>query len=330
MHIYVKNRKYNFTEVYFVLTELLLNGGSVGCKAAVALGIFDGLHRGHAQVIGLAASLAEAYGIATSVFTFKTSTVTTKGRSYSPIYSDEVKLSLLGDMGVEYVLMPDFTELCDYSPEEFVRKVLADKLKAEFAVCGADFRLGKGASCGADKLAGLCERYGIKLKVAPDVTDKLCGRISSAQIREFIRSGEIASANRLLGRAYAVEGEVIEGNRFGRTLSFPTVNQHMNKNAVMPLFGVYASEADIAGVTYRGVTNIGVKPTVDDCNIPLAETHFPLYSGDLYGKKISVRLYKFIRPEIKFSCPEELKDQIEKDKNAVMAMSRCDYCIDTL
>lgn len=287
--------------------------------SAVALGIFDGVHRGHAAVVGQAAAYAAKNSLAAAVCTFSTSTVNTKGSGYKPIYSDETKAVLLRHAGAQIIYSRDFSEIKEMSPEEFVRDILKCELRAAAAVCGRDFRFGKGAACGTDGLERICHENDMELIVVDDVTDE-GKRISSASIRQMIADGDIVSANRYLGHDYAVTGEIIDGNHFGRQMDFPTANQSMKGDFVLPRFGVYASYCNIDGKIYRGVTNIGVKPTVESRGIPLCETHFPEFSGDLYGKTLTVRLIDFIRPEMKFSGADELKARIAADTETIMNM----------
>lgn len=281
-------------------------------RTSVALGIFDGVHRGHSAVIEKAAAIAAENRYSTAVCTFKTGTITTKGSDYLPIYSDDAKCVLMEEKGVDYIYLPDFSDIKDMSPEDFVSQILMKKMNAAELVCGRDFRFGKGASCDTDKLSGLCEIFGMKLNVVDDVCHDGI-RISSARIRHELTDGNIEEVNRLLGHDYAVNGAVINGNRIGRTIDFPTANQLIDTACIMPKFGVYASYAEIDGVICKGVTNIGVKPTVETNGMPIAETHFLNYRGDLYQKKLTVRMVEFIRPEMHFSNINELKAQIKKD-----------------
>lgn len=289
-----------------------------GRGTAAALGIFDGVHRGHRAVIGKAAEEAEKNGLSAAVCTFKTSSVNTKGSSYRPIYSDKTKLVLLEKEGAHYVYSPDFSEVRDMSPEEFAVKILQGVLNARIVVCGRDFRFGKNAACSAEGLNEICDRLGMRLCVVDDITENGV-RICSADIRRYIADGDIRSANLLLGHDYAVTGQVVHGNHFGRQMNFPTANQRMRGDFVMPRFGVYASYAELDGKIYRGITNIGVKPTVESSGIPLAETHFPGFSGELYGREIIVRLVEFIRPEIHFDNTDKLRKQIDSDVRSVMS-----------
>ncbi|MCM1523847.1 MAG: riboflavin biosynthesis protein RibF [Ruminococcus sp.] len=287
--------------------------------AAVALGIFDGVHRGHAAVISRAVKYSEEAGLVPSVCTFKTASVDTKGGEYAPIYSDETKCRLIEGLGIKNIRSLPFGEIKEMSGETFVRKFLIDAMKAKALVCGGDFRFGKNASCGCGDLEKLCRQSGMELIIADDVTEEDT-RISSADIRRLIRQGEISRANRLLGHDYLISGSVAAGNKLGRTMDFPTANQKLDTNAVMPKFGVYASYGEIDGRTFRGVTNIGVKPTVDSSGVPLAETHFPGFSGDLYGRLLDLRLVCFVRPEMKFGSKDKLREQISADVRSVTDM----------
>ncbi len=299
---------------------ILQTSKSPACEnTSVALGIFDGVHKGHREVIEKASMLANESNTALAVFTFQTSTITSKGDNYIPIYTDDIKISLLEKLGVKYTYMPKFSQLKDLSPKEFVIDVLKKVMNAKHVICGSDFRMGKNAACDTAMLKELCEQNDMTLTVVNDITDDICGRISSAQIRELLSNGSIPDANRLLGNPYFIKGEVIHGNHLGRILGFPTINQRIDDNIVLVKFGVYATEAEIDGVIYRGVTNIGVKPTVEKKISPLAETYFPEYTGDLYGRVITIKLFKFIREEKKFDSIESLKAQVDLDKKIIMS-----------
>lgn len=279
---------------------------------AAALGVFDGVHRGHRAVIGRAREYAEKNGLAAAVCTFKTDTISTKGTDFLPIFTEEKKLSLLSGEGVEYIYDPDFSHVRDMSAEVFVRDILAKKLRAASVVCGNDFRLGKNAACGVHELENICRDFGIAVIPVDDITEQ-GEKISSARLRQMIKNGDISGANRLLGSCYSIDGEVICGNRFGRQMNFPTANQALPRGVVCPMYGVYASRAVIDGRTVKGITNIGIKPTVSDEGMPLSETHFIGFEGDIYGRDISVELLRFIRPEKKFDSPGELQRQIGRD-----------------
>lgn len=290
----------------------ITNGGKAAEKTAVALGYFDGLHLGHVGVIS--AAMAQP-GLKPAVFTFNCDTTLPKFRGPEDIISFENKCELMEKIGVKYIYAPDFAEVCTLTDEEFVKKILIDRLNAGFACCGSNFRFGKGGSGTPDRLAEIGAKYGMRAEVVPDVC--LDGKlISSTRIREHIRKGEIEQANRLLGYELWYRLPVVRGNEIGRTISFPTINQIIPETNIVPRYGVYKSYVEVDGKQYHGVTNIGVKPTVTrhDGTGAVMETHIIDYSGDLYGRKIAVALVRFIRPEVKFSGLDELKQQIARDK----------------
>lgn len=284
-------------------------------NTAVAMGLFDGIHHGHRTVIKRAAEAAESFpGTEPAVFTFDTATVTSKGeQGVEYIFSREMKLDIIGGLGVRYIYSPDFMNFKNLSGEEFVQLVLCDKLSAKFAVCGEDFRFGKNASCGTAELDRLCRKQGIELITVPAVQEKDGKRISSTMIRELIKNGDIGTANELLGSKFTFKLPVAYGRQLGREMNFPTINQYIPRRQVIPKFGVYASKTEVGGMLYKSVTNVGIKPTVGS-DAPLAETYiidFP--GGDIYGEIVKVSLVSFVRPEMKFSGIDELKAQIAKD-----------------
>lgn len=282
--------------------------------SAVALGLFDGVHRGHQMIIGEAVKAAEADGINSAVFCFKTDTVTSKGHDgrIEMLMTDKEKAKLIDSLGVDYLYSPDFNDMKSLAPEVFVRDVLKGFLDCRYAVCGTDFTFGKGAAGKAEDLAALGKKYGIEVRVMDQLLYE-GGVISSTEIRRLIRSGGISGANEMLGYRYGYVAEVEHGYERGRTWSFPTINQKIPKGLVLPKFGVYCSKVLIDGKWYSGVTNIGVKPTVNVETAPLAETFIIGYEGDLYGRELELRLYEFVRPERKFDSFDELKAEIGRN-----------------
>ena len=248
------------------------------------------------------------------MFTFETDTVTTKGHDgkIEMILTDKGKQRCFEKLGVQYLFSPRFTDYKDMSCEDFVRRVLKEKLCCERAVCGTDFRFGKGAKGDCGTLCELGERFGIKV----DVIRQLCdanGVISSTVIRSAIRCGEIEMANEMLGYTFFIQLPVETGQRIARTLEHPTINQRIPKGQILPRFGVYCTRVCFDGRWYAGVTNIGIKPTFNAHTSPLAETYIIGYDGDLYGQTVTVYFDKFVRPEKKFADAQELKKQIDRD-----------------
>lgn len=282
-------------------------------QTAVALGLFDGVHRGHQKVIGQAVARKDEK-VKPAVFTFKTDSVTSKGHDgrLEMVLTDEEKCRHFEALGVECLFSPEFSHFKGMSAEDFVRKVLKEKLNACFAVCGEDFRFGKNAEGDAQRLKVLGNKYGIEVGVVGQVS--IHGNaVSSTEIRQFIRNGEISKANEMLGYKYGYTLPVEHGFERGRTWNFPTINQAIPKGLVMPRFGVYCSKVTVDGRKYIGVTNIGVKPTVKVDTAPLAETYIINYEGDLYGQMIQIELYEFVRAERTFDSFDELKAEIARN-----------------
>lgn len=281
-------------------------------STSVALGLFDGVHLGHRAVLNKTLEF-EKENLASAIFTFSTNSIPSKhNKKFEYILDNETKLNIIQKLGIKYAYSPDFLNFKELSAEAFVKLVLVDKLRAKKVICGKKFHFGKGAVCGFDELYNLGLKYGFEAVVVPPVMSG--GKpISSTIIRELIKNGEIVKANKLLGYNYYFEQIVSHGNKIGRTLNFPTINQYFKENQLVPRYGVYASYTYIEGEKFLSVTNIGVKPTVQNDKRPLAETHILNYKGNLYGKIVNVVLYDFIRSECKFNSLEELKRVISED-----------------
>ncbi|MEG0230299.1 MAG: riboflavin kinase, partial [Oscillospiraceae bacterium] len=189
--------------------------------------------------------------------------------------------------------------------------ILKQFLNAKAVVVGTDFRFGKNASGDINILSTLCNNAGIVCKIVDKISldEKI---ISSSQIREYITTGNIEKANQMLGYNFFYFCKVITGNKIGRTLNFPTINQKIEPNKISPPFGVYLSSVEIEFKTYCGITNIGIKPTVGS-NYPLCETYVDGFDGNLYDKIIKTSIIKKIRNEKKFDNLDQLKNQISID-----------------
>lgn len=279
-------------------------------RTAVALGMFDGVHLGHRAVLELAQKEKEN-GLLPNIFTFSPKAVLRKSSGAGGfIYGHLQKLSLLEGFGG--VFSADFKIVKPFTGEDFVQRYLRDMSNAAVVCCGADFRFGRGASCGVDDLRRFGEKYGFEVKTAEDVC--IDGTVvSSGEIRRRLIGGDIAGANKLLGRPYFIQGKVVHGAELGRTIGFPTINQTYEEGQLVPKYGVYASRVTADGQTFSSITNIGVKPSVGYEGSPIAETHIIEFSGDLYGKTVETELLGFIRPERRFDSVEELKMQIAED-----------------
>ena len=281
-------------------------------ELAAALGSFDGLHLGHRQVIGNTLSVP---GLRPAVITFQQNpSVSLQKKPVPLLTTNEQKLALLEEMGVEVVYLLPFDRIRDMEPEDFV-EALYRVCRVRALSCGFNFRFGKNGRGDAGLLKELCREKGIELSVTPPVS--VAGEtVSSTRIRACLEQGDVQQAGQLLGRPFGYDFEVTHGRQLGRTWGTPTINQPFPAGYVLPRFGVYASLVEVEGQKYYGVTNIGVKPTVgSDC--ALSETWIPEFSGDLYGKKVPVELLDFIRPERKFDSLDQLKNEILE--NGVLA-----------
>ena len=293
------------------MTEI--NGQGINKPSAVALGFFDGLHLGHIEVVKR--TLLKD-GLCPVVFTFNDKTLLPKFKNSKGhcIITHEHKMEIFEKIGVEYIFAPDFNDIKDYSARDFVEKILKNLLSASFVVCGYDFRFGKGGEGNPETLKALCSELGIACEVVPAVS--IDGEtVSSTVIREKIRKGDVAGANHCLGYELSYNLPVLKGKQIGRTMGFPTINQEIPDYMVKPKNGVYKSWTIAEGRTYRSITNIGVKPTVNYTGKALMETHIIGYEGDLYGQNVKVALRDFMREEQKFDSLEQLKAQLTADKS---------------
>lgn len=279
-------------------------------KTAVALGIFDGIHRGHRLILKKVLNYS---GLVPAVFTFITESIKVKhGKPFEYIYPNKQKLEMIKKIGFSYIESFNFESLRELDGERFAKEILAEKMNAGAVICGENFRFGKNASCNADDLKRFGEKYGFKVETVKLEKDSE-RTLSSESIRNYIRNGKVRELAEKLDFTYYIEGTVLQGNKIGRTLDFPTVNQQFADGRLIPKRGVYESNTIIGDTVYRSITNIGIKPTVGENVKPVAETHILDFSGDLYGKNIVVVPIDFIRDERKFGSLEELKKQINED-----------------
>lgn len=293
--------------VYRILPQINEKSGG-----SIAIGVFDGLHLGHQSVIEASHRKASEYGLYSGVFTFSFSGARPAAKPAAKrLLSDSLFETTLSDMGIDKVFRPDFTSLRGLSPEEFLHDILIRGLRAKVVACGENFHFGKDAGASALDLQRLGSQVGVEVIILPMVQQEGLS-ISATRIREYVAQGKIALANQMLGRPYAIDFEVVHGNRIGRTIGSPTINQPFPADFAIPKFGVYVSLAWVEQTRYIGVTNIGVKPTVGS-DTPLAETYIHGFSGDLYGKQVRVELLRFLRAEKKFSSINQLREQIMLD-----------------
>lgn len=273
-------------------------------KTVLAVGGFDGVHTAHRALLSRAVALAKEKRLAPAVFTFAGGLP----QKDAVLMTDEERLRIFREAGIARVYLFSFSEVSEMSPASFFEEVLSRICHASYAVCGEDFRFGKGASGDASLLGSF-----LPTDVIPSITDDE-GAISSTRIRRAVRAGDMPLAARLLGAPYTVTGRVTHGKRLGHTLGFPTANVDLPEGMCIPKKGVYAAYAAVDGKCYPAVTNIGVRPTVSLLGAANCESHLIGFDGDLYGKDIRVSLIAFLREERRFETQNELRLQIDRDR----------------
>ena len=278
----------------------------------ISLGKFDGVHKGHEALIQKLL-LQKKKGLKTVVFTFDIPPKSlTENNNYHVLSTNEEKQALFEERGIDYLLQCPFTrEVMCMEPEKFVEWIVTS-LHVKSLVVGSDFHFGHNRRGNHELLKKLSSRFGYELYVVEKLKYK-SREISSSYVREEILKGNIHTANKLLGYPYFVQSEVIHGRQLGRKMGIPTINMEPAAVKLLPPKGVYATQVLIGSESYDSITNVGCKPTVDNSNKVVVETHLLDFEGDLYGTKPKVCFYHFIRPERKFDSLEALQEQMKKD-----------------
>ena len=280
-------------------------------KFIYALGFFDGVHLGHQALLTACRHMAQTHGCKAGAVTFDTHPETVvKGNAPRLINTTRDRDRLLLAYGMQDVLVLPFDEKLRTQPWQTFLEDLIDRGAAGF-VCGDDFRFGFRGEGNAEKLAAFCKERNLPWAVVS--AQNLEGvRISSTHIRSLLEAGDMETANRFLGHPHTMTGEVIHGRQLGRTIGIPTANLALPEEVICPRFGVYAATAAVDGEIYLAVTNIGTRPTVEGHHITV-EPWLLDFSGDLYGKQLTLHFYQFLRPEEKFASLDRLKAQIQMD-----------------
>ena len=288
---------------------------SFAAPCVVALGTFDGLHRGHLDVIGTAKQEAKQTGAKLAVFTFSNHPLEWINPAHVPValVTPAVKLQLLESLGVDVLIDIPFNQLvADLLPQQFLERLSA--LNYSCLVVGENFTYGQRGVGNVYTLAASAQALGFKLIVRKLVSNN--GTIvSSTEIRRLITAGEVQQAAKMLGRSYSISGIVAHGNERGRLLGYPTANLELvDAHVAIPLGGVYAVRAYVDGGVYGGMANIGKNPTFGDVEKPRLETNIFGFSGDIYGKTLTIEFVQRIRGEVKFTGIDALKEQLAQDK----------------
>lgn len=285
-------------------------------RTYVALGSFDGLHQGHIGLINKTIELAKSNNAKSMIYTFKNHPLTVLNKDAAPklIMRNDAKLELLEELGVDIVnLVPFDTEHMMIPAELFISK-LVECYNVEGIIVGFNFKFGYKNSGDVNLLKSLSEKYGFTLHIIDSIT-KDGEVVSSSNIREQIKNGEVEAANKLLLKPYMLEGRVTKGKQLGRVLGFPTANLEYDSNFIIPNRGVYYTIVKYKSKLYKGITNVGYNPTVGDINqILTIETYILDFQSNIYEEYIKVYFIKKLRDEMKFNSLEELISQLKRDK----------------
>ncbi len=290
----------------------------------IALGNFDGLHRGHQVVINKAAEVAREENAPLAVACFRPHPSQFFNPDAPPfrLMSARVRARILKDMGVKIIYEIPFDKaMTQMDDEAFVETVLHKGLGIKHVVVGTDFRYGKQRCGDFDSLVKHCEERGIGVTgVIPISLHQSYGKYGSTEIREALRAGDVFFAAHMLSRPWIVDGEVMRGDQLGRTLGFPTANLYFN-DRIWPKAGIYAAECRLEGedIWRKGIAYVGERPTVDGKDHRL-EMHIFDFDADIYGRMLDVAFRTFIREDVKFDGLEALKAQMQKDCDGARAI----------
>ena len=280
----------------------------------LALGNFDGLHRGHTKIIERVRRVAAERGSTSLVLTFDPHPPRIVRPDKAPplLMTLEQKLEALEKAGIQGAAIVRFThEVSQWEPETFVRAVLVDWLRISEVWVGADFLFGRNRSGNFSLLRALGQHYGFRVEKIDPVRYKDFV-VSSTRIRRLVAEGRVDEAGALLGHHVFIDGVVVEGAKRGRELGVPTANLR-SENELLPPNGVYATTATVDGVVYPGVTNIGLRPTFEDTARTLIEVHILEFNRDIYGQKVRLGFVQRLRDERRFPDVDALKSQIDAD-----------------
>ena len=286
-------------------------------KRVIALGFFDGVHIGHGALLRRTRQVADSLGCTAAALTFDAPPAQViSGAPVALISSAQDRARLMRQLyGMDEVLVRHFDrDLMQLSWQDYIESLLLAELGAVHVVCGADHRFGFHGAGTAERLCAFCAARG----VGCDIVDKVeldGAPVSSTRIRALLQAGELDAARRLLGHAQLLSGTVAHGAHRGGALGFPTVNIAFPAGVLVPPRGVYCAQAQLEdGTLYPAVVNVGVHPTAGSLPAPILEAHLCGFDGDLYGQKIAVWLYHFLRPERAFSSMDALAAQIAHDR----------------
>lgn len=281
---------------------------------AITLGTFDGLHIGHVKIIKQLVKDAKERNLKSVVYTFKNHPLSLNHSIETPstIFKLDYKKEILEKLGVDILIFLTFDDAQkNIEPNYFIEEILVKKLRMKHLVVGYDYHFGKKAKGNTELLIKSSRKYHYSYDIV-DPIKKDYVRVSSTLIRKLLANGKIKDANYYLGRPYSLEGKVIDGEKIGRKIGYPTANLELDNNFAILKPGVYITKTLLDGEFYYSVTNVGFNPTLKQSEFSV-ETYILDFDQSIYGKHIRVDFYKKIRDELKFKDVEELKEYIRWD-----------------
>ena len=300
-----------------VCNTYTLNDLPLGTKGRViALGLFDGLHRGHMDIIEKTVAIAERDGLTSTVQTFKN---LIKAGSKS-LYTSEERLKLIGDTGADEILVLDFEAVKNMEPEQYLTDILLNRAIADTLVMGEDYRFGRNARGDVAMIKEFAKANDVRVIVVKDrMLEGTEDKISTTWLRKTLDEGDVDLARKMCGgRDYSYSGYCVQGKQLGRTMGFPTANINIPEDKYVVRRGVYVSRVHLGSRTLYGVTNIGRRPTLEDAVNDVAETYIFDFDEDIYGAKFSIDLMHFLRPETQYTSKDELIGAVELNKKQAL------------
>jgi len=293
----------------------------------LALGNFDGVHKGHRKLIIDTVTKAQSNNGLSAAFIFEPhpTKVLTPDHALRMIVTPQRKAELLEELGLDILIYNSFNlTIARWSPEEFVKKILVNRLKVREVFVGFNHSFGHKGAGTPEYLAELGEKYDFRVNIIQPVEEE--GElVSSSLIRKALDEGDINLANKMLGHHTMIEGTVVTGERRGSTIGLPTANLEIDPDLLVPAKGVYAAIADYNHKRYKCVVNIGEKPTFHDNHPIIIEAHIMDFNQDIYGKKLRLFFIQKIRDEQKFNSIDSLIKQIKSDRDRAYEIV-ADYC----